>query len=94
MYSSEYVAVSIYNKYMEMKKQKNGVFPPEELERTQNIVRIEIRCMEGKIRALKKKYKVDFISDFMLYDRLVPGRTAFGDASFFRRIITSAEPYC
>ena len=67
VYSSEYVAVSIYNKYMEMKKQKNGVFPPEELERAQNIVRIEIRCMEGKIRALKKKYKVDSISDFMLY---------------------------
>ena len=46
---------------------QNGVFPPEELERGQNIVRIEIRCMEWKIRALKKKYKVDSISDFMLY---------------------------
>ena len=28
------------------------------------------------------------------YDRLVPGRTALGAASFFRRIITSAEARC
>ena len=28
------------------------------------------------------------------YDRLVPGRTALGAASFFRRIITSAESRC
>ena len=28
------------------------------------------------------------------YDRLVPGRTALGAASFFRRIIISAEARC
>lgn len=65
VYSSEYVAVSIYNKYMEMKKEKAGAFPPSEIERAKNIVRIEIRCMEGKINALKKKHHIESISDFM-----------------------------
>ena len=54
VYSSDYIAISIYNKYMEMLKEKEGVFPHHELERAKNIVRIEIRCMEGKIKALKK----------------------------------------
>ncbi len=67
VFSSEYVSVSIYNKYKEMKKQKNGVFPQSELGKAKNIVRIEIRCMEGKINALKKKYKIKSISDFMFY---------------------------
>lgn len=65
VYSSEYVAISIYNKYMEMKKEKEGVFPSGELERAKNIVRIEIRCMDGKIKALKKKYNIKTISEFM-----------------------------
>ena len=65
VYSSEYVAISIYNKYMEMKKQKDGVFPRKEIERAKNIVRIEIRCMDGKIKALKKKYNLKTISEFM-----------------------------
>lgn len=65
VYSSEYVALSIYNKYMEIKKQKDGVFPAGELERAKNIVRIELRCMEGKIKDLKKKYDIKSISDFM-----------------------------
>lgn len=61
----DYVEVSIYNKYMEMKKEAYGVYPDEEIERAQNIVRIELRCMKGKIKELKKKYKIDSISQFM-----------------------------
>ena len=65
VYSSDYIAISIYNKYMEMLKEKEGVFPHHELERAKNIVRIEIRCMDGKIKALKKKYHIKSISKFM-----------------------------
>ena len=65
VWSSEYVAVSIYNKYAEMKSQKKGVFPESEIQRAKNIVRIEIRCMEGKIQALKKKYGIETIRQFM-----------------------------
>jgi len=65
VYSDGYIAISIYNKYMEMKKQKDGVFPTSEMERAKNIVRMEIRCMEGKIKALKKKYGIKSISEFM-----------------------------
>ncbi len=62
---SEYIDISIYNKYMEMKKEKDCAFPKSELDRAKNIVRIEIRCKEGKIKALKKKYNISSISDFM-----------------------------
>lgn len=65
VYTSEYVAVSIYNKYMAMKKQGTNVYPKKEIEKAKNIVRIEIRCMEGKVRALKKKYDIETIADFM-----------------------------
>lgn len=65
VWASEYVAVSVYNKYAEMKKQKNGIFPESEIKEADNIVRIEIRCMEGKIRALKKKFGIETIREFM-----------------------------
>ena len=65
VFSDRYIAISIYNKYREMKKQKDGVFPASELERAKNIVRIEIRCMENKIKTLKKKYDIKTISEFM-----------------------------
>ena len=65
VWASDYVAISIYNKYAEMKKQKNGVFPGSEVKRAKNIVRMEIRCMEGKVQALKKKFGVDTIRQFM-----------------------------
>lgn len=65
VWASEYVAVSVYNKYAEMKKQKKSVFPESEINRVDNIVRIEIRCMEGKIRALKKKFGIETIREFM-----------------------------
>lgn len=67
VYSDDYIAVSIYNKYKEMKKQKDGVYPESQIEQAKNIVRLEIRCMEGKIEALKKKYSIKSIADFMLY---------------------------
>lgn len=66
VYSSKYVEVSIYNKYAQMTKEKIGVFPEKEIERAKNIVRIEIRCMEGKIKVLQKKYNIESISDFMM----------------------------
>ena len=56
--ASDYVSVSIYNKYAEMKQQKSGVFPKSEIERSKNIVRIEIRCKKEKIAVLKKKYNI------------------------------------
>lgn len=65
VWSSEYVAVSVYNKYAEMRNQKIGVFPESEVNRAKNIVRMEIRCMEGKIRALKKKFGIDTVCEFM-----------------------------
>lgn len=65
VWASDYVAISIYNKYAEMKKQKKGVFPESEVKRSKNIVRMEIRCIEGKVQALKKKFGVDTISQFM-----------------------------
>ena len=65
VWASDYVAISIYNKYAEMKKQKKGVFPESEVKRSKNIVRMEIRCMEGKVQALKKKFGVDTIRQFM-----------------------------
>jgi len=48
-----------------MKKAGKGVFPNSEIKRAENIVRIEIRCMEGKIHAIKKKYDIETISEFM-----------------------------
>lgn len=71
VHASEYVAISIYNKYMEMKKEKIGAFPNKEIEKAENIVRIEIRCMDGKIKALKKKYSINTISDFMYYSHKI-----------------------
>ena len=65
VWSSEYISISIYNKYAEMKKQKKGTFPENEIQRSKNIVRMEIRCMEGKIQALKKKFGVKTIRQFM-----------------------------
>ena len=62
-YSSEYVAISIYNKYAEMKKEKS--FPESEVEKAKNIVRIEIRCMKEKVNAIERKYKIRTIERFM-----------------------------
>jgi len=66
VYSSEYIAVSIYNKYAEMKKRKEKTCSDKEFKKAKNIVRIEIRCMEGKVQALKKKYDIDSTEEFMI----------------------------
>ena len=65
--ATDYISVSIYNKYAEMKQQKSGVFPKSEIEKSKNIVRIEIRCKKEKIAVLKKKYNIATISEFMKF---------------------------
>ena len=69
VYSHNYVAISIYNKQKQMIKEQKGknktIFPISEIKRAENIFRIEIRCMEGKVSELKKKYKLKSIRDFM-----------------------------
>ena len=64
VHSSEYIAISIYNKYRQMKKEKNVNYSDRDLKDAENIVRIEIRCMEEKIKALKKKFNIETISEF------------------------------
>ena len=64
VYSENYIGISIYNKYKQM-KQHEDYFPQSEIKRAANIVRIEIRCMENKLKALKKKYDIKTISQFM-----------------------------
>ncbi len=67
--NKNYIEVSIYNKQRQMiKEQKENnkiIFPDSEIKRAENIVRIEIRCMEGKVSELKKKFKLKSIRDFM-----------------------------
>ena len=69
VYNDNYIAVSIYNKQRQMIKEQNGankgLFPEVEIKRAENIVRIEIRCMEGKVSELNKKFKLKSIRDFM-----------------------------
>ena len=65
--ASEYVEVSVYDKYAQMKKQKKYEYSEKNLKKAENIVRIEIRCLEGKIKALKKKYRIDTIAEFFKY---------------------------
>ena len=36
----------------------SGLCPEKEIEKAKNIVRIEIRCMEGKVSELKKKFNL------------------------------------
>lgn len=69
--SQGYIAVSIYNKYAQMYKEvkKNYQYPSGQLDKAKNIVRIEIRCMEDKIKHLRRKYRNEFslytIKDFL-----------------------------
>ncbi len=62
--SFDNVEISIYNKYAQMKKEKENTYSNENLEEAKNIVRIEIRCKKEKIKELKKKYKLDSLSAF------------------------------
>ncbi len=63
--SFDNVEISIYNKYAQMKKQKDDYYPDQELDHARGIVRIEIRCKSEKIKELKKKYKIDKLGEFM-----------------------------
>ncbi|MBR1969455.1 MAG: hypothetical protein IKA17_03765 [Clostridia bacterium] len=69
VYNDHYVAISIYNKQRQMIKEQKGknktIFPKSEIKKAENVVRMEIRCMEGKVSELKKKYKLKSINDFM-----------------------------
>lgn len=69
--ASEYVEISIYNKFRQMEKEKSGIYSKSEMEKAHNIVRIEIRCMEEKIKALKKKYGIETVEDFMAYSNKI-----------------------
>ena len=50
----------------EQKEKNRIIFPESEIERAENIVRIEIRCMEGRVRELKKTFHLKTIEDFMM----------------------------
>lgn len=69
--SDHNVEVSIYNKYEQMKKVKEC--SKEEMERAKNIVRIEIRCKEEKIKELKKKYEIRKTESFMARADIIGG---------------------
>lgn len=63
--NDEYIAVSIYNKYRQMKKEEKMKYSDKDYERAQNIVRIEIRCDSAKIDVLNEKYGIATIEEFM-----------------------------
>lgn len=65
VYSDGYIAVSIYNKYRQMKKGKKNIYSQTDWTQAENIVRIEIRCMPGKIAVLENKFDVHTIKKFM-----------------------------
>jgi len=67
VYNDGYIAISIYNKYAQMKKEKKVPYSEKDLSKAKNIVRIEIRCMEEKIQVLQKKFSVRTIDEFMVY---------------------------
>jgi len=54
--SSEYIEVSLYNKYAQMKEQEKD-FP--DIKDAKNIVRIEIRCMKDKLEQIRKRKKFE-----------------------------------
>ena len=76
IYSDHYVAVSIYNKYKQMKKEKKNIYSDKDFKKAQNIVRIEIRCMEEKVKALKEKYGISDIDEFMANSDMI-GKDVF-----------------
>lgn len=65
VWNDEYVAISIYNKYRQMKKEKKNIYSQKDWEQAENIVRIEIRCMSCKIAALENKFNVHTVKQFM-----------------------------
>ena len=73
--SEGYAAVSIYNKQSQMikenKRRQKKIFSDKDIRAAEKIVRIEIRCFEGKVKALKKKHHISSIDDFMDYADLI-----------------------
>ena len=69
VYNKNTVEISIYDKYKQMKKEndKKTVFSNEDLKRAKNILRIEIRCQDKKIKEFQKKYKIFTIEEFFEY---------------------------
>lgn len=65
VYINNYIEVSIYNKFMQMKKEEKKIYSDEDLNTAENILRIEIRCMKKKLKELKKKFDIKTIDDFM-----------------------------
>lgn len=61
--------LSIYNKYRQMKKEmeRNKKLDFPDIEQAKNIVRIELRCLPGKLSQLRKKYKLQHWTE--LFDR-------------------------
>lgn len=60
VYRKGNMELSIYNKYRQMKKEmeKNKKLDFPDIEEAKDIVRIELRCLPGKLNQLKKKYKL------------------------------------
>ena len=65
VYSDNYIEISIYNKFRQMKKEEKELYSEKDLKSAENIVRIEIRCMKKKLKELKKVYRLYTIDDFM-----------------------------
>ena len=95
-YLKDYIAISIYNKYAEMKKarKKKQYFPKSEIEKAKNIVRIEIRCMKKKVYAIMQKYDIRTIAEFMrhadeigskLYEQYLPKMFGKGEICTLKR---------
>lgn len=54
--SSEYIEISIYNKYAQMKDSAKNANSFPDMNDAKNIVRIEIRCMRNKLEHIAKKF--------------------------------------
>lgn len=69
VYNKNTIEISIYDKYKQMKKEndKKTVFSDENLKRAKNILRIEIRCQDKKIKEFQKKYKIFTIEEYFEY---------------------------
>ena len=65
VYSNNYIEISIYNKFKQMKKEEKEIYSDKDFKAAENIVRIEIRCMKKKLKELKKKFDVKTTDDFM-----------------------------
>lgn len=56
------VEVSIYNKFRQLKDEK---IECPDLEKANDIIRTEIRCMKKKIKNLNRRFKVNNVADFL-----------------------------